>query len=450
MKPWSITTALCAPQISFAVEQLSALIQKHTGVQPVLTAKATPPCIALALDETLNPGVYHLNITKEQVVTLSGQDETALLHGCMDFINVFLPNVSLSHSHASPYFFHPVFRDFDIPETDFTSIPAVPRRGLWMWGHCIYDYRAMFTKMAMLKLNEIIIWNDFLPVNSREVVQFAHNLGIKVIWGTPWGWDTGTTKIDISDEKALAQAADSVFATFETTYASCGADGIYFQSFTETSSDTLNGKPIAQTVVEFVNSIAARILEKHPNQLLQFGLHATSVKNKLEFIALVDPRIEIIWEDCGAFPYAYDPTKLEGIEETAEFTEKMLSLRQTGGTGAVMKGMIALNWPEFFHQRGPYLLGCADEDTMQKKLNIAAPVWRYLQSEWMKNGGIAQKTISQFAATPCALYALAEDGVIEKGMPLPVALFAQMLWNPSEDFPELLRSVSLRPDVKLY
>lgn len=32
---------------------------------------------------------------------------------------------------------------------------------------------------------------------------------------------------------------------------------------------------------------------------------ATSVAQKLDRIAQIDPRVRIVWEDCGAFPYAY-------------------------------------------------------------------------------------------------------------------------------------------------
>ena len=46
----------------------------------------------------------------------------------------------------------------------------------------MYDYRGFFENMARLKLNEIIIWNDYAPTNGREIVAYAHSLGIRVIW----------------------------------------------------------------------------------------------------------------------------------------------------------------------------------------------------------------------------------------------------------------------------
>ena len=60
-----------------------------------------------------------------------------------------------------------------------------------------------------------------------------------------------------------------------------------------------------------MNATCARIFAESPNERIAFGLHATSVQNKLDVIARVEPRIEIIWENLGGFPYnttsAYDP-----------------------------------------------------------------------------------------------------------------------------------------------
>ena len=56
--------------------------------------------------------------------------------------------------------------------------------------------------MARLKFNELIIWNDFVPLNIREVIDYAHSYGIKVNLGYSWGWIDGCNKItDISDKK---------------------------------------------------------------------------------------------------------------------------------------------------------------------------------------------------------------------------------------------------------
>ena len=59
-------------------------------------------------------------------------------------------------------------------------------------------------------------------------------------------------------------------------------------------------------VVDMVNEVAGQIWEITPDLRIIFGLHATSVRNRLDEIARVDPRMEILWEDCGEFPYSYN------------------------------------------------------------------------------------------------------------------------------------------------
>ena len=68
-------------------------------------------------------------------------------------------------------------------------------------------------------------------------------------------------------------------------------------------------------MTEFVNHTAQQMLSRYPGLDLQFGLHATSVKNQLDYMKKVDPRLTIVWEDCGAFPYDYIPSKIAGFEE---------------------------------------------------------------------------------------------------------------------------------------
>ena len=65
-------------------------------------------------------------------------------------------------------------------------------------------------------------------------------------------------------------------------------------------------------------------------------------------------------------------------------------------------------------------------------------------------GAVCQATVRQLSASPVALYGLLEDGLFERDIPLPAALFAGLLWNPETDFSELLRTCAQRSDVTLY
>ncbi|MBQ8953319.1 MAG: hypothetical protein IJ048_04330, partial [Clostridia bacterium] len=379
-----------------------------------------------------------------QLACILGADEAALMHGCMDFTGRYLSQARLSRRAAKPYYFNPLFGEAPLPPARRVSAPAIARRGLWTWGLAIYDYKGYLENMARLRLNEVIIWNDFAPVNGREIVAYAHSLGIRVIWGYAWGWDT-TMRLDVSDA-----ASEAIIARYEREYAPLGGDGIYFQSFTETRQETLDGRLIAEAVVEFVNRTVGRLLERHPGLRLQFGLHADSVKNRLEHIARVDPRVEIIWENCGDFPYHTMPDITGAPEDTRAFTQALLALRPGAPTGAVLKSMVQLDWGRFRHQTGPALLGRASEAEIQARLPGTRAVWRYVSGEWLDHGEKCSDILRLFAAREnTAVYNLVEDGLFERMIPLPVALYAEAAWDQGRPWRDILRETAQRPDVTL-
>ena len=66
-------------------------------------------------------------------------------------------------------------------------------------------------------------------------------------------------------------------------------------------------------VVNLVNDVSDKLLKKYPALHLQFGLHATSVKNHLDIIKNTNKNIHIIWEDIGSFPFNYDPDDIKNL-----------------------------------------------------------------------------------------------------------------------------------------
>ena len=461
---WQIVQRGTSSQECFGVKNVAAALRQRTGYDPAVVPKEDPSAHAILIggqEAGLDvPENGYRILVKEpedgrQRVFILGADATNVLYGCMDFVSVYLAQAELAHRSCSPYYFKPLFADMDaegvspyaeefLPAADIARAPRIRRRGLWTWGLAIYDYRGYLENMARLKMNEVIIWNDFAPVNGREVVEYAHSLGIRVIWGYAWGWDT-TMRLDDSEENS-----EKIVAEYERDYAPLGGDGIYFQSFTETTAETLGGKLIAEAVTDFVNRTAARLLEKHPDLLIQFGLHCTSIRNHLEHIARTDPRVHILWSDCGDFPYHYMPEQQNDPEGTLAFTRRFLNLRPGTVSGSDFKGQICLNWNKFQHQTGPNLLGCADRQTIEARRPEAARIWHVIQAEWMVWGDVCRKMIAEWASHDCELYALVEDGLFEEAIPLPTALFAEMLWDCERPFSEVLMETAQRPDVHLY
>ena len=325
---------------------------------------------------------------KNDAVIIEGYDDAGVLYGCADFYPRYVAQKSLTYNSGT-YFCH-IFADV-LPEAFIQSAPAVKNRGLWTWGHVIYDFRGYFDNMAKLKMNTVIIWNDHVPLNAKQLVAYAHDAGIKVIWGFPWLWGLDCSRVDMN---SLETASKEIADYYEQNYADLGGDGIYFQSFTELSQETIGGVLIAEAVTKFVNDTAGRIFEKHPSLELQFGLHTDSVRNRLDYIRHVDPRIRIVWENCGCFPFDYMPDQVEGFGETKAYVDRISRLRgEDERFGVVLKGLTKLKWSTFRHQPGPFVLGEASKQMCANRIARKKKIWHFVQAGWMVNGDKVQEMI---------------------------------------------------------
>ena len=56
------------------------------------------------------------------------------------------------------------------------TVNSIKQYGIWPWGHVIYDYRGFLDNMKRLGMNSVIIWNDIVPLNSEDVLDYAHSL----------------------------------------------------------------------------------------------------------------------------------------------------------------------------------------------------------------------------------------------------------------------------------
>lgn len=384
--------------------------------------------------------VFHTPAGLERIV-LTGDGAVNTLYAAVDFKNKYLVRAENAHMSTPVYYFNRLFSD-PMPDYDESFRPAIRDRALWSWGYVVYDYRGYIDNMVKLKLNMLILWNDYPPENARELVAYAHSCGVKVIWGFSWGWALNCSQADVEH---LDQITDEVLTVYERDYAHLGGDGIYFQTFTETVQEEIGGVIVADAAVRLVNQTAARLLERHPGLVIQFGLHALSVKNRLEYISRVDPRVTILWEDCGAFPYSYIPKNTEGFDETAAFTEKIKNLRPAG-FGTLFKGLTALDWSTFSHQPGPYVIGEYDRRFVDKKAEEKRRIWKYIQAYWITNAKYLHEIVRKLDSDTLVA-ALAEDGAFERNIWYPIALYAQMLWNPDRTTEEILTETALMPDV---
>ncbi|MBE6665074.1 MAG: hypothetical protein E7603_02485 [Ruminococcaceae bacterium] len=395
---------------------------------------------------TLTASEEYFILVENDTVIIEGFDDAGALYGAVDFYDRYI--LSNEYPDNPDIYRINFFERANLPNFEFRSKPSVAERGLWTWGHVIYDYKGYLDHMMMLKMNRVIIWNDFLPVNAREITEYAHARNIKVIWGFAWLWDTDCAKFDMT---ALRGESVKVFEKFEKEFGDTELDGIYFQTFTELNREHIDGVLIAEAAADFVNRTAKLFYEKYPNIELEFGLHANSVKKRLEFISAVDSRIRIVWENCGSFPFSYIPNDVKDFDETMEFVRKIASLRGSNDRfGVVTKGLVKLDWSCFEHCAGAQYIGVSTGRMKHDRVDRKAPIWKYIQANWIAYAHKALEAVRVMRDCKqgdLIVYALVEDGMFEENLMWPVALYAQMLWDCDEALPSLMSRVALRSNV---
>ena len=433
-----------------AAEKAVAAIEPYLDYVPVCKSDKVDEFnrIYLKIDENVKGVKIFVSEARDesQYIEISGSNEIYLLYAIADFKNVYLPFAHHSDTSNAPYFFNKLFCE-PLKPYDYSSSPKIRDRGIWLWGHTVFDYRRFIDNMVELKLNMLIIWNDFLPININNIIEYAHENGIKIILGFAWGWDVKCDKEGLTD-KFLLNLKDSIVKDYNENYKKIPCDGIYFQSFTELPTDNIGGIKISEAVTRLVNMTADEILKDNPDLYIQFGLHATSVKNHLDDIAKVDPRVTILWEDVGAFPFHYIPNNIENFDKTLEDTVKIRDLRKAG-FGAVLKGVICLDWGIFEHIKGSFVMGRSDRKYVKSKLEEKKPILRYIQSAWIKNAKYAQKLIREFKEDS-VVTCLVEEGVLEEAVNFPTAIYASLLWDSDREIGDILYEVAQRPDVDFF
>lgn len=439
-----------------AVEVLSELLLDYTGQYPAFYKEGTKvdtsefKVIYLGTKKdnayinknstaTLTkPEEYAVKIEND-VVMIEGFDDAGVLYGVVDFYNKFL--IDIQYVKCSSY-------SEKLPDFYLQSAPSIKNRGLWTWGHEIYDYKSYIDNMIKLKMNTLVMWNEYLPINAKEVFEYAKGCNVKIVWGYSWLYNFNKpVELDNLDSKI-----DGIIEEFENSYSDICSGGIYFQTFTESNEESFFGMDIAKTATDFVNKVSSKIFEKYPNLELQFGLHATSVKNKLDIIKGVDKRVRIVWEDCGAFPFTYQPNAINGFDDTVEFIKKTAILRGNDDKfGVVTKAFCCLNWKEFVHHVGPFNIGVSTKKTKEKKYLQQENVWRWVQSFWTTNKDKAQtmiKTMSDIKGGDMYCTALVEAGLFEEKINFAVALYGELLWNPDANLEYEYNLITLRGYVE--
>lgn len=366
---------------------------------------------------------------ERRIIAIGGYDAKGLLNGIEDFnarvLELENPGTKLE----------------EIADLSFSDYPRMQHRGIWTWGYVIYDYRRFLDNMARLRMNMITIWNDQVPVNIDDIIDYAHSRGIKVVLGFHWGW--GHTEVDLSKKEDVKILKKEIIENYTKNYSHIKHDGIYFQTLTEHHNTEIGGKSLAEIVCSMVNEIGGALLKKYPGLHIQFGLHATSIVDDYKHLEKLDKRINIVWEDGGTIPYLYTPELnksrvkgLESIDATIEYSKKLASMRGCLEFSSVPKGFCALRWGAEFENHGSFILGERSNAFMEKRLEQRTKHWQKINGLWMANYRNAVKfyrEVLKVKPETTIVTALVEDGNFENCIQSSVALFSAILWNPDTD-----------------
>jgi hypothetical protein len=333
-----------------------------------------------------------------------------------------------------------------------TESPAIEYRGLWTWGYVIYDYRRYIDNMARLKMNRLTIWNDTPPVNSREIIAYAHRRAVEVWFGFNWGW--GVNHLDLANPEDLRTVKEQVVREYERDYRGLGLDGIYFQTLTENDRTMENGRSTAALAARWVNEIGGALLARHPSLKIQFGLHATSIQERYPDLKALDPRISIVWEDAGVTPYAYTPTEslpdrhgiasVATVDATIHYSEELASFRPGAPFAMVAKGWTTLRWDDEFEHHGPFILGERSAAFIAARERQRQPRWDEVNAKWLALYPAALRFFREVRAStkePMSVQGLVEDGLFEQRIEPSIALLGEMLWNPNRDVRDYLTPI---------
>ncbi len=328
--------------------------------------------------------------------------------------------------------------------------PVIRNRGLWTWGYAITSYRRYLDNMVRLKMNILTIWNDRVPLNIEEVLDYAHERGIRVILGFHWGWGHKGS-LDLSNPDDRRRIRETVLETYRSQYAHLSHDGIYFQTLTEHKDLELGGRSTAAWACELVNDTAAALLAEHPGLQIQFGLHATSIGENYSDLANLDPRVVIVWEDCfGQVPYSYYPAQVVEVtgdfETMLEYSRRIATFRPGSEFALVPKGWSCLRWLVDFENHSAFILGEQNALRSRERLLLRQNEWDRINTHWFENYPLAARFYRELLAVNPVLTVtgLVEDGLFEEAIQPSVALFAETLWNPAQSDAAILNR-AMRP-----
>ncbi len=366
----------------------------------------------------------------KQLVLIAGAGSGEVLYGVCAFFDDVLPQNFIKNGDGI-YEEDEVF-SAPLALTDYKDAPQSLVRSIFTWAHPVGDYRDYIQNAARMRINRFYFWNEYPPVNAAEIVDYAHSWGIEVFWGFAWGWSENCRE---GAALNLDTLRGEILKDWRERWSKLPCDGIYFQSFTEMTIETVDGRTVADMVTELVNSTSKIILEDRPDLRIVYGLHAMSVSKELKTIAKTDNRIKILWEDCGGFPYRY--SDFVSTRGDKAFTKEILDMPNP--KGLLFKCLLLQQWKNFVHQAGPYILGMNGKKMQAHDIAVASPLWRHYEMLWAEHGEKAREMADFIHRNGGIETELGTAAQINGPIHWPMVLMARLFWGTNESYRDLVK-----------
>ena len=116
-----------------------------------------------------------------------------------------------------------------------------------------------------------------------------------------------------------------------------------------------------------------------------------------------------------------------------------------------MKGLTGLDWSRFIHQEPNLVMGERSKRFMHLRTEEKNRIWKFRQTYWIRNVEHVRLTTQSLLKNKdyMNVQALVEDGMFETGIPLPVAIYAETLWDAQKDGMETVLQVMKYPCVTM-
>ena len=390
-------------------------------------------------------GGYLIRTLHEQgghnLAIIAGSNPSAVLWGMFEFLDVTVPELTSRIAPGEAQRYHgEFFRAAKVPTFSRATAPETKVRSVFSWGQVIDNYERTFRELARMRFNRVLLWNDQRVLNAREVVESAHSWGIEVYWGFSWGWTlSGSREAKIDFDRLI----DGIVDEWRRIWKPMGGDGIYFQSFTETSLKTIGGRPIPETAVELVNQVTKRIRAEEPNKAIVFGLHSNSMRLPGAMAALrkVDPTVEILWENC-TITLPYWESHGRDFPPDYSFCDRVLA--NNAKIGFAWKSQLRMDWKHYVKPAGPFVLGCAGEAAYRRDREVVEALFGGYDEDWLVNGVKAWEHIRHLRSQKKPPEEF--NAVVETHPPYAFATWcqAELFWNSSDSWEEVQRRVRQR------